>query len=560
MANTFILGGSPLGLISVSSRPTADGMSTFTGGTSRNVNVRSYNAGKKQPTTIKGKSGNTINASVSLFSDGSLPNFWPNIGKTGTDEDTTGTNSAYKGINRSVLHNNDVYDTSLLNIIEKLSFSNSASLRPQDFAYLKNLGVYPNNRLMIARRFAEPQKDNIMTKGGSRPLSVLISWKPENEDFLDFSFGEEWIEADADFTGVLNKLGENFRIKGMGDGLDKGLNAVPLPGVTEILQRKFLERIGVLEKGSGNLESTPLPSGNPNIIKMAKRRRTFGYGQAASGLKCNISIKMKIEYEQKFISGIDPTIAWMDIMNNILVFGTSNSDNYGLSKNFSEKIKVWSSSGGVDKLIKEIVDTLKESMEEIKESITGAISGVVKAAENVAAGGTPSAPNIDVGNIAKEVGDALLSVLEETLKKYKIELMGIAHALSGAPSTPWHITIGNPLRPVFCSGDMYVYENVSVKLGSTLAFNDLPSNITVEFDLKNARPLGLQEILAKFNTGHLRTVNVRKDFTVSNQSGAVYYESPDEIQNNLSSSGENPGSNSASNNEPQSQQTTKENQ
>ena len=46
MANTFILGGSPLGLIGVKSSPTADGMSTFHGGESRNVNVFSYNKGE----------------------------------------------------------------------------------------------------------------------------------------------------------------------------------------------------------------------------------------------------------------------------------------------------------------------------------------------------------------------------------------------------------------------------------------------------------------------------------------------------------------------------------
>ena len=38
-----ILGGSPLGLVGVSSTANGDGMSTFTGGGSRNVNVNYYN-------------------------------------------------------------------------------------------------------------------------------------------------------------------------------------------------------------------------------------------------------------------------------------------------------------------------------------------------------------------------------------------------------------------------------------------------------------------------------------------------------------------------------------
>ena len=562
MANTFILGGSPLGLIGVSSRPSLDGMSTFNGGKSRNVNVSSYNTGKKQTTNIKGKDGKPINASVSLFTGGSLPNFWPNIGKTGTDSDTTGLKDPYKGIDRNILHNNDIYDTSILNIIEKLSFSNRAALRPQDFAYLKNIGVFPNNRLMIARRFAEPQKENIMTKGGGRPLSVLISWKPEDEDFLDFTFGEIWADAEADFTNILNKIGDDFKIGGSGAGLGKGINAVPLPGFTEVLQRKFLEKVGILEEQKGiGLVTPPLPSGNPNIIKQAKRRQTIGYDVAGSGLKCDISINMKVEYEQKFISGIDPTIAWMDIMNNILVFGTSNSDNYGLSKKFSENINKWTSPGGIEVLIGDIVETIRENIEAIKEGITEAIDQA-KAALGGAKKEKPTRKELaELGQKARDFAEGLqnvlLDTLQETLRKYKVELMGIAHALSGAPSTPWHITIGNPLRPVFCSRDMLV-ESVKLKLGSTLAFNDLPSNITVDFTLKNARPLGMQEILAKFNTGHLRTVNVRKDFTVSSQSGSTYYDTPEGADPVIEEVGENPGSNSDSN-QPVTPQTSKEN-
>lgn len=531
MANTFVLGGSPLGLIGVKSRPTDGGMSTFNGGDSRNVNVSSYNLGRKQSTNIV-VDGSTIEATVSLFTGDSIPNFWANISKAGTDEDTTGTDSEYNGINRDVLHNNEVYDTSILNIIEKLSFSPKASLRPQDFAYLKNLGVFPNNRLMIARRFSQPQKDNIMDKGGNRPLAVLISWKPEDEDFIDFSFGEEWMDAEADFTNVLNRLGNNFRIGGAGSGLGKGLNAVPLPGFTETFQRKLLTDLGILEvktAGDATVGDSPLPSGNPNIIKIAKRRKTIANEESGSGLKANISIKMKVEYEQKFISGIDPTIAWMDIINNALTFGTSNSSNYGLSKEFSNKIKEWTGKGGLNNLINDIINSLKNAFIKIKSSVIEQINGIFKNNTRDGTNGENSENNnlLSLNIDASSVFDLIYNSIEETIRKYQVELLGIANSLSGLPSTPWHITIGNPLRPVFCSGDMLTDGDVSLKMGPTLAFNDLPSNITVEFTLKNARPLGMQEILAKFNTGYLRVVNVRKDYLTSaiSNDGNAYYDS-----------------------------------
>jgi hypothetical protein len=68
----------------------------------------------------------------------------------------------------------------------------------------------------------------------------------------------------------------------------------------------------------------------------------------------------------------------------------------------------------------------------------------------------------------------------------------------------------------------------------------------------------MQEILAKFNTGHLRTVNVRKDFTVSSQSGSTYYDTPEGADPVIEEVGENPGSNSDSN-QPVTPQTSKEN-
>lgn len=558
MANTFELGGSPLGLIGVKSRPTREGMSTFNGGESRNINVNDYNLGRKQITNIE-IDGQRIESQVSLLTGNQIPNFFGNIGTNGTDLDKTGISRDYNGIDKNILHSNEVYDTSVLNIIEKMSFSPKAALRPQDFAYLKNLGVYPNNRLMIARRFTEPQSDNIMSKTGSPPLSVMIGWKPQDEEFIDFSFGEEWEDSEADFSGVLNDLGRNFSVKNAGSGLSGGLSVLPLSGVTEVLQRKLLQELKILKSDDeSDIQNQPLPSGNPNIIKEAKRRKTISYSESGSGLKATINIKMKVEYEQKFISGIDPTVAWMDILSNIMSFGTSNSSNYGLSKDFENKLDQYTSTGGTNILTNDIINALKKVMEKLSNKVSSIVKELSdgKSITDLAdkfGNGLDSAQKTDLINDATNL---IRESIEKTINKYRIRLMGITHALSGLPSTPWHITIGNPIRPIFSSGDMLV-ENVEVKMGSTLAFNDLPANITAEFSLKNARALGMQELLAKFNAGYLRTVNVRRDYIAdqpNNKNNSVYYNKIDGVNvpgesitngniNNNENNNENPGQN-----------------
>lgn len=508
-----ILGGSPLGLVGVSSTANSDGMSTFTGGGSRNVNVNYYNQALSKSYPVKDIGNYTFaqeNVNVntgtrSLFNQ-SVISPYGNLGGVKKE----------KGVDRGLLHNNNIYDLSLLNIIEVLS-KTQAALRPSEFAYLKDVGVYPNNRLMIARRFPSAIGDNILVRPNPKvgPMVTLISWKPQDEDFLEMSFGEEWENAKADFTDVLNSLGKDFS---MGGGLATGniasaaFGGIPLPGFTEVLQRKVLSQLGILDDDP----NAPLPSGNPNLIKEAKRRKTITFSEAGSGLKCSVSIKMVCTWEQKFISGIDPTIVFQDILSTITRFGTSNSDSYGLSKKANNKIQNWVDHPEliVRDFIEAITNSLKATVNVIKVNVGGFDNpGVLKArAERSVSDAKKVIENLE--NIASDV-------LKKMVQKYKIEIEGIGRALSGAPSTPWHITIGNPMRPIFCSGDMYMNSDIKLNLGPTLAFNDLPSTITAEFTLVNARAWGMQEILAKFNAGSIRVSSGIKDHNSQNPGSKV---------------------------------------
>ena len=543
-----VLGGSPLGLIGVKSGPTADGMSTFNGGKSRNLNVNLYNSGREADKAKLKKAGlSRKDGAFSVFSGGAAVKAWGNISTVGKEENAgLGLDDSYNGITRKTLHNNDVYDTSILNIVEKTSGS-AAALRPSDFAYLKNLGVYPNNRLIVCRRFGGPQIDNIFGIK-SNPIVVLISWRIPGEDFLDISFGEQWEAAEADFTNIVNGIGQDIlKMSPLGGAGGEMFSAIPLPGWSETLTRIVLAKIGVYEKNAGG---DRLPAGNPNLIKEAKRRKTVAQGEAGSGLDCKVSIKVTVEYEQKFISGIDPTIVYMDILQNALRFGTSPSDNYGLRGEFGTDIIAAVKNPKL--LLKKVVSALKEAIEDVKKTVMGffkeftdeadaAEKEAYKAKWQADNGQEPADPEVEDPAVAQKELDEKIkaakdaregsdlftkffetigAALSKTINKYEEAVKGVVYALTGMASTPWHVTIGNPLRPIFCSGDMYT-TTVQLTMGSTLAFNDLPANIKIDFTLENARPWGLQEIMAKFNTGNVRSVNVVKDVTLLNPAEAL---------------------------------------
>ena len=524
-----ILGGSPLGLIGVESRPTKTGLSTFNGGRTRNVNVNLYNVGQETDRERMGKTNNQKGGIFSLFTGGNIVKPWPNIGSTGALAEPRlglagGSDENYKGLSRSTLHNNDVYDTSILNIIEKMA-NTYAALRPSDFAYLKNVGVFPNNRLIIARRFYGPMSDDIFIKG-KQAMATMITWVPQGENFLELQYGEEWVDANADFTDVINNIAQDLLGKSVAGSISGMLGAVPLPGFTEGITREILKSLGVYDEGSGKI----LPAGDPNLIKQAKRRKTIKYSEAGSGLRCTCSIKMICEYEQKFISGIDPTIAWQDIIANAVRFGTSPGNSYGLSSGFGNKVISWVKDPS--KIISDFAAMISSAISKIKTEILAYFDEQINkssSGESEDEGGTggeeEDASEQERKALEEEKGlvssmiDKIIGILgsslKKTISKYLEEVKGIVYALSGMPSTPWHITVGNPLRPIFCSGDMYTTD-VNLKLGPVLAFNDLPSSISVDFTLQNARPWGMDEILAKFNTGHLRTVNVVADGTMVN--------------------------------------------
>lgn len=434
----------------------------------------------------------------SLFKNAQFSPF-PSIKEGGVNPKTGSPTNIRKAEELNGNDVNNISTTELISWTQGIGMQ-SMQLTYADFAYLKNLGVYPNNRLMIARRFTSPVS-NDLTQVTSSPMSTLISWVPDNQDFISVSFGEVWDDADASFKDILDNVGKDMT-KGfmggnnIGSAGAGGFGILSLPGFMEGLQYEVLKRFDppLTDAGIGNS-----PLGNPNIIRKAMKRATVTEERAGSGLACSISVKFVVEYEQKFINGVDPTLVYLDILQNALTFGTSDAS-FQFSSNFAQGTKGFIAdliSGDAVKIASAIgsfVTHLIDAIKAVGQKIISSIKDAVKA----------ESPTDFLAGFRAVGTAALSSTLGHVISKYKVRLLGVVNALTGSPSTPWHVTIGNPKKPVFCSGDM-LCTDVVVTMGRTLSFNDLPSSIKIEFTLKNSRPLGAQEIFNRFNTGKART-------------------------------------------------------
>ena len=368
------------------------------------------------------------------------------------------------------------------------SFSlDSIKLKYSDFAYLKKLGVYPSNRMIVARRFPVGVGDDLLSYKNS-PLSVVPSWIEDGKNFVDITFNEVWNPVTSvDLAGTTGKGLEswNFKSDAVKNMLETGAGIFTLPGFTEWLQYYLFEKIEITDQKNLKL----LPTGNPNIIRKSMTRPVFESGAEFSGLNYTFTIDINNEYEIKYIDGVDPTLIYFDIISNLLSFGTSESQ-FQFDGRFSQKAREI-----IDNLSSGDFNTVMQQLGDLLGGLLTTTAAIAKTVKEFVLG------TLNVDGKSQTRTEALLS---SQIKKYRIKFLGIINALTGSPSGIYHVTIGNPLRPLFASGDLVPEGPMKITLGSELGYNNLPTTIKFSCKLKNARPCGLQEIYKKFSPAPIR--------------------------------------------------------
>ena len=230
-------------------------------------------------------------------------------------------------------------------------------IKAADLAYLRELGVYPINRMSILRRFPEgcfvPEDLNEMK---IEPISTVIGWIKPSDNFGKIEFHENWTTLDRRFDQVLSDIIK----KAMGG--TEGTPLVPIPdfaqGMLFELYRRadLLERSGVDEtvdeayenfdpnaflhpidsdltntsknnnKGSTTTDSWGLnniPIGDPNVLHQGPFRDPEG-----QNINSSFDFILETTYEQKLLGEVDPGSAMLDILDNLYAMGTSNMKFY----------------------------------------------------------------------------------------------------------------------------------------------------------------------------------------------------------------------------------------
>jgi hypothetical protein len=392
----------------------------------------------------------------------------------------------------------------LINDTNQEKSPKSLRLKSSDFAYLRDIGVMPLNRLMILRRFSDGSYiKSDLNDCNAEPISVVVGWVKKDTNMLNFSFNEVWKRQGSDdmLHLLLNKMVKNEF------GVDLS-SLIPIPGWGNGFLFGILHRMGLTDYNAFNL-----PIGDPNVLKESITRPHEEFG-----LESSFNFELETVYEQKYIAGIDPTAATLEILVNLLRMGTSNVRTIGktgsvLEKGLKRATENPSSSTAWSKLIGDVVMSFTEAINgaltDVETEIYSLINNKMISDDAPTTEtkkqtmGEKSTENLSLFRNMLINNPIINSILASTLARYQWPLRGSIGMFTGEATTPWHLTIGNPYAPLLSMNNIYC-KNVSVTFGKDMAFNDIPRTIEVKISLEQGRSLGKQEIYSFFGINYKR--------------------------------------------------------
>ena len=214
--------------------------------------------------------------------------------------------------------------------------------RPADFLYSKYYKKIPVNHLITLRRFPTPIPDNIYnynvrpqdTKTGGVDVTQVagvtaVTYLGETagnklEDLLKFSFGLTWKDLEGKMEAVdTGGAGGGYTQQPFYSKLGGMGTAIVDTAKGQTAGSKFRAQNGAGSSTADRLGTTyaNFVLGPINVVKDTTIRDT--------GIKFANDMKLTFDYELKSLSYVNPKIAMLDIISNMLTMTTNNAQFFG---------------------------------------------------------------------------------------------------------------------------------------------------------------------------------------------------------------------------------------
>ena len=397
------------------------------------------------------------------------------------------------------------------------------SYSPSDFLYSKYYKKIPVNHLVTLRRFPTPIADNIYNLG----VRIAPSSAAENGTGSDVSAQER-----VDATQVAGVTAITYMGETAGNKLDDllkmsfGLKYKQLTGEMESIdtgeqgggytKQPFYNKIGSVgraiadvskgetagskfrkQNGAGSSTADRLNSTYPNFV-LGPVNVVNETMIRDMGLKFTNDIKLQFEYELRSLSFVNPKVAMIDIISNMLTMTTNNAQFFGGGHRYYGSAGFVASAFGNPSLLK--AGDFSGYMGSIAKDVNKGVSNVFGDGNGGFSGESILKGGLKAGK--QMLGNALGNMLRDMMGSTG-GTQATKAFISGEPTGDWHITIGNPLNPIAMMGNM-ICDNSTMTLGKGLGYDDFPMEVKFEIDLKHGKPRDKGDIENMFNAGQGR--------------------------------------------------------
>lgn len=391
-----------------------------------------------------------------------------------------------------------------------------------DFIWCKYYGKVPNNRMVTLRRYPIPVEDNLLildTKSPLVPLAQAVTWYGKDinnplNDILNLDWGFNWKPRTADVTDV---IGNEIQIDDVLAALSIDVNSDKATFIKKNIfgatgeggtfdmaklsgfDSKIQEYISSSYGDNGPYWNQVL--GPVNVINSTLVRER--------GFPKQKSVKMQFDYSLRSYGGINPKIAFLDLLTNFLSLTYNTAPFWGGDVRYFEKTGV-------------TIDGLAMEKHMLAGDAKAALAGGIKAVANGASGGLEQLTQLlktlggsealdatqkkDIANFGVKKGGPLdqgAAFYSEKLGKLFRTPLSYRSVLDGRAIGEWHVTIGNPMNPMATMGNLVV-ASVDMKFGEILGVDDFPTEFSFTVTLDHGRPRAKQDIESIFNMGNGR--------------------------------------------------------
>lgn len=402
------------------------------------------------------------------------------------------------------------------NIIEAYQNIEAARYKIQDFIYNKYYAAIPPNYLITLRRYANPCDDIPFTLAWNEELhqrmwatsvmlpvataTTYISELAGNkmDDILKMGWNMKFSDTESEVQVIKSNapgatsfgVGQHFDDKG-GSHFSNSINAT----MSNLFTGNYDYTYAYQTVAADYAQMDPMEKyskytvGPLDVIKNTKKRDM--------GLEFSHDFNLKFDYELKSLQYVNPKMAMLDIIANMIAMGTNTGTWWGGA------VRYYGNGGGYGRQIGDPEKFMQGDYAGYFKSVASNINDSIKSLN----GGAEVNSFADAINVIKNfMKGAAQNFLGSLIngKLGQVAAQQPAHALlDGAPTGYWHVTVGNPLNPIVMMGNM-ICKKVEMNLGGGLGWDDFPVECSFTCSMEHGKPRDAGDIESMFNAGRGR--------------------------------------------------------